>query len=177
MNLQTASKEHEVAIKAVLAVLEDEEQKKFYTGKLTKQLAGVDTLLIKLHDAVNTVDSEEDAETPIRTDNNKRIFSYIQMKAHTTEKTVNTKLQIVQDAEKEPEANTILHRVVAHLRLLEDVLNIINKDVDIISNQIITVDLTETQAKELSDRITVLVDTANTDVATLKVGLIQAKVP
>ena len=97
------------------------------------------------------------------------------MKVHTTEKTLNKKLQIVRDAENEPEANTILHRVVAHLCLMEDVLNIIIKDVDIILNQIITADLTETQAKELSDRITVLVDTANTDVATLKVGLLQAE--
>ena len=34
--LQTASKEYEAAIKAVLAVLEDKEQKKSYTDKLTK---------------------------------------------------------------------------------------------------------------------------------------------
>ena len=97
------------------------------------------------------------------------------MRVQTTEKIVNTKVQIVQDAGKELGANTILHRVVAHPCLLEDVCNIIDKDVDIISNQIITADLTEPQAKELSERITVLVDTANTDVATLKVGLIQAK--
>ena len=99
----------------------------------------------------------------------------MQMRVHTTEKIVNTKLQIVRDAEKEPGANTILHRVLAHIRLLEDVHNILNKDVDLILNQIITADLTEPQAKELSDRITILVDTANTDVATLKVGLIQAE--
>ena len=99
----------------------------------------------------------------------------MQLRVHTTEKIANTKLQMVWDVEKESGANTLLHRVVAHLRLLEDVHNIIHKDLDIVSNQIITADLTETQAKELSDRITVLVDTANTDVATLKVNLIQAK--
>ena len=42
-------------------------------------------------------------------------------------------------------------------------------------NQIITADLTDSQAKELSERINVLVDTAITDVATLKADLIQAK--
>ena len=100
--LQSASKEYEASVRAILAVLEDEDQKKSYTVKLTNQLAELDTLLIKLHNAVNTVDLEEDAETPIRSDNNKRIFSYIQIKVHTTEKTVNTKLQIVWDAGKEP---------------------------------------------------------------------------
>ena len=98
------------------------------------------------------------------------------MRVQTTEKIVNTKLQIVRDAGKEPGANTILHRVVAHLCLLEDVRNIINKDVDIVSNHIITADLKEPQAKELTERITILVNIANTDVATLKVGLIQAEV-
>ena len=96
----------------------------------------------------------------------------MQMRVQTTEKIINTKLQIVRDAGKELGANTILHRVLAHLHLLEDVRNIIDKDVDIVSNQIITADLTEPQAKELSERITFLVDTANTDVATLKVDLI-----
>ena len=70
----------------------------------------------------------------------------MQMRVQTTEKIINTKLQIVRDAGNEPGVNTILHRVVAHLRLQEDVLNIINKDVDIILNQIITSDLTEVQA-------------------------------
>ena len=46
---------------------------------------------------------------------------------------------------------------------------------DIVLNQIITADLTDLQAKQLSERINVLVDTAITDVATLKVDLIQAK--
>ena len=136
-------------------------------AKLTKQLAGLDILLKKLRDAVNTNNSEDNTEIPVRIDNNTRIFSYIQIKACTTEKTIITKLRIVWDAEKEPGANTILHRVIAHLHLLEDIGNIIDKDVDIFSNQIITADLTEPQAKELSDRITILVNTANTDVETL----------
>ena len=57
-------------------------------------------------------------------------------------------------------------RSLAHLCLLDDVCNIIDKDVDIVSNQIITVDLTDPQAKELSERINVLVNTAISDVAT-----------
>ena len=99
----------------------------------------------------------------------------MQMRVQTTEKIIHSKLQIVRDTGKEPGGNTILHRVIAHLRLLDDVCNIINKDVDIVSNQIITADLTEPQAKELSDRINVLVDTAITDVATLKADLIQVE--
>ena len=58
MKLQTASKEYEAAIKAVLAVSEDKEQKKSYTDKLTKQLADLDPILDKLYQAVNKVDSD-----------------------------------------------------------------------------------------------------------------------
>ena len=113
----------------------------------------MDTLLVKLHNAVNTVNSEEEAETPIQTDNNKRIFSYMQMKVQTVEKTVNAKLQFLRDAEKKPDANTVLHKVTANLHLLEDVFNLLNKDGDNISNQIITAELTDAQAKELIDKI------------------------
>ena len=173
--LQSASKEYEASIRAVLAVLEDEEQKKSYTDKLTKQLADLDPLLEGLHLAVNIVNSEEEVETPIPTNNNKRIFSYMQMKVHTAEKTINTKLQLVWDAEKQPETNTVLYKVTANIRLLEDVLNLVNKDVDIILNQIITAELTDAQAKELTDRITILVETANNKAALLKVNLLQAK--
>ena len=42
-------------------------------------------------------------------------------------------------------------------------------------NQLVTANLIETQAKELSDRINTLVDTAITSVATLKADLIQAE--
>ena len=54
----------------------------------------------------------------------------MQMKVQTAEKTVNTKLQLVWDAEKEPEAFTVLHKVTAKICLLEDVLNLVNKDVN-----------------------------------------------
>ena len=68
----------------------------------------------------------------------------MQMKVQTAEKTVNTKIQLVWDTEKEPEANTVLYKVTANIRLLEDVLNLVNKDMDSILSQIITTELTDT---------------------------------
>ena len=170
--LQSASKEYEASVRAILAVLDDEDLKKSYRVKLTNQLAELGTLLVKLHNAVNTVDSEEEAEIPIQTNNNKKILSYMQMKVQTVEKTVNAKLQFLRDAEKEPEANTVRHKVMENLRILDDVFNLLNKDVDNILNQIITAELTDTQAKELKDRINTLVDKTNSKTA---VNLIQAK--
>ena len=126
--------------------------------KLTKQLADLDPILEKLHQAVNKVDSNAEKEPPIQTDNNKRIFSYMQMKVQTAEKSINTKLQLVWDAEKEPEANTSHSKVIANLCLLEDVLILVNKDLDSILSQIIMTELTDTQAKELTDRISALVE-------------------
>ena len=71
--LQSASKEYEASVRAVLAVLEDEEQKKSYTDKLTNQLADLDPILERLHQAVNRFDSDAEEETPIWTDSNKRV--------------------------------------------------------------------------------------------------------
>ena len=82
-------------MKALLAVLEDEEQINTHTAKLTRQQAGVDNLLKKLQEAVKDNDLEDDTETPVRINNNKRVFSYMQMRVQSTEKIVNTKLQIV----------------------------------------------------------------------------------
>ena len=71
--------------------------------------------------------------------------------------------------------NTVLHKVTANLRLLEDVFNLLNKDGDNISNQIITAELTDAQVKELIDQINTLVDKTNRETAVLKVNLIQAE--
>ena len=68
--LQLASEQYEASIKALLAVSEDEEQINTYTVKLTKELAGLDTLLEKLRDAVKNNDSEENTEIPVQIHNN-----------------------------------------------------------------------------------------------------------
>ena len=46
---------------------------------------------------------------------------------------------------------------------------------DVVLNQLVTVDLTETQATELSERIKSLVDMATIDVANLQAELIQVE--
>ena len=63
--LQLASEQYEASVKALLAVLEDEDQNKTYTAKLTKQLAGLDTFLKKLQDAVKNNISDDDTEIPV----------------------------------------------------------------------------------------------------------------
>ena len=50
--LQLASEQYEAPVKALIEVLEDEEQINTYTVKLTKQLAELDILLEKLQEAV-----------------------------------------------------------------------------------------------------------------------------
>ena len=82
-------------MKALIAVLEDEDQISTYTVKLTKQLAELDTLLEKLRAAVQNTNLEDNTKKPPRIDNNKRIFSYMKMRVQSTEKIVNTKLNIV----------------------------------------------------------------------------------
>ena len=60
-------------MKALIAILEDEDQISTYTVKLTKQLAELDILLKKLRAAVKNTDSEDNIEIPDRIDKyNKR---------------------------------------------------------------------------------------------------------
>ena len=83
-------------MKALIAVLEDEDQISTYTVKLTKQLADLDIFLEKLRAAVENTDLEDDIKISSRINkNNKRVFSYMQMRVQSTEKIIKTKLQIV----------------------------------------------------------------------------------
>ena len=63
--LQLASEQYEASVKALIAVLEDEEQINTSTVKLTKQLAELDTLLEKLRAAVKNTGLEDDTEIPV----------------------------------------------------------------------------------------------------------------
>ena len=62
------------------------------------------------------------------------------------------------------------------MRLLNEVQQSPNENVDIVLNQLVTADLTETQATKLSERIKTLVEMATIDVATLHANLLQAEV-
>ena len=61
------------------------------------------------------------------------------------------------------------------MRLLEEVRQALDKDVDIVSNQLVTASLTETQASKLSERLKNLVNMAMVEVATLRSELIQVE--
>ena len=83
-------------MKAFIAVLENEEQIGTYTVKLTKQLAELDILLEKLRAAVKNTDSEDNIENSSQIDkNNKRVFSYMQMRVQATEKIIYKKIKVV----------------------------------------------------------------------------------
>ena len=70
--------------------MEDEDEKKSYTDKLTKQPADLDPILDKLHEAVYKFNSDAEEETPVQTDKNNRVLSYMQMKIQAAEKSLNT---------------------------------------------------------------------------------------
>ena len=83
-------------MRALVAVLENEEQIGTYTTRLTKQLGELDILTEKLRAAVGNTDSEDVTENSSRIDQNKkRVFSYMQMRVQATEKIIYTKIQIV----------------------------------------------------------------------------------
>ena len=91
LKLETAINEYKATIKAVIAVLEEEDDKKAYTDTLTLQLANLYPILDKLHEAVDKFDSDAEDETPVRTDKNNRVLSYMKMKIQAAVSVPNTK--------------------------------------------------------------------------------------
>ena len=155
-----------------LIAFSNKEQTATYTTNLTTQQAELDILAKRLRVAAG-VDSEDVTENSSRINENKRrSFSYMQMRVQATERIIYTKINIVRDAGRQPGANTVLSKVLGYIRLLDEVQQALDKDVDVVSNQLVTADLTETQATKLSERIKTLVDTATIDVATLHAKLI-----
>ena len=97
-------------MRALIAVL-NKEQTAAYTTKLTTQEAELDILVKRLR-VVAGVDPEDVTENSSRINENKRrSFSYMQMRVQTTERIIQTKINIVQDAERQPDAlkNAWLH--------------------------------------------------------------------
>ena len=107
---------------ALVAVSENKDQIATYSAKLTEQLAELDILAARLRVAAGNTDLEDVIENSSQIDTNKkRVFSYMQMRVKATEKIIYTKMNIVRDAGKQPGANTVLSKVLGHLRLLDDV--------------------------------------------------------
>ena len=164
--LETAVTEYKTAVSAVLAASEEEEIKKSFKEKLTAQLSQLDPVLNQLHDTVDAFNTPTEEETPAQTDKTNRIISCIKLKIHGAEKSIGTKLQIVWDAEKEEDAFTSLSKIGTNLQILEDVLLLVRKDLNNISNQIVNNELTDTQAKELVDEVSGIIDTNTSETAT-----------
>ena len=70
------------------------------------------------------------------------------MRVQATKRIIHTKINIVQDAGRQPGANTVLSKVLGYMQLLDEVLQSPDKDVNIVLNQLVTADLTETQANQ-----------------------------
>ena len=79
--LETAVNEYETAVSAVIAVTEEEDIKKSYKEKLTIQLAHLDPILDKLHDAVEAFNTSTEEEIPAQTDKTNQIISCIKLKS------------------------------------------------------------------------------------------------
>ena len=165
--------EYETAVLAVIAASEEEEIKKSYKEKLTAQLLQLDPILNQLHDAVDAFNPS--TETLAQTDKTTWIIACNKLKNHLAEKSINTKLKIVQNAEKEEDAFTSHSKIGANLQILEDVLLLVRKDLDNISNQIVNNELTDAQAKELVNQVTGIVDTSTSEAAILRAMFLQAE--
>ena len=107
-------------MRALIAV-SNKEQTTTYTTKLTTQRAELDILVERLRVAAG-VDPEDVIENSSWINENKRrSFSYMQMRVQTTERIIQTKINIVRDAGRQPDANTVLSKVLGYMRLLEEV--------------------------------------------------------
>ena len=72
------------------------------------------------------------------------------------------------------DALSSLLKIEANLQLLEDIIAITNKDLDVICKQIVSDELSEADVTTLIDEVTNLVDTSRETVGGLKVKLLEA---
>ena len=120
--LNSAVSEYEQAVTVVLTTLEsDPDQRAAYTTKLSEQLALVDPVVNRLHDAVDSFKRAEDPplEAAKRT---ARSISSIKLRIDPSWKLIKSKIYLVRDAEKDEEVLSSLPKVKANLQLLEDVI-------------------------------------------------------
>ena len=145
--LKAAVFDYEQAVTILLTSLEtDADQKAVYTNKLNEQMKLVDPILNKLH---NAVDSFKPATLPSPEAANKsaRILACIKLKICSTQKTIESKIALVRDTEKEEDSQSSLPKIKANLQLLEDIIAITTKELDTVCKQIVNDELSEGDVK------------------------------
>ena len=128
---------------------------------------------LMLNDLNNAVDAFKPPTLPLAQANNTaRILSCIKLKICSAHKSTESKIGLVPNAQKEVNAFSFLPKIEANLQVLEDVLAITNKDLDIICNQVVSNELSEGETATLLDEVTNLIDTSCATVVTLQAKLL-----
>ena len=87
---------------------------------------------------------------------------------------IETKIGIINNAEIEAEALNSLPKVKANLQVLEDILNITNNDLNLLSNQTLSNNLSQEQVSDLIVEVSEIINNSTHTVVKLRAKLFKA---
>ena len=76
------------------------------------------------------------------------------------QRSIKSRLNLVRDAQKEQDTLCSLPKIQANLELLEDILNLTQRDLDTICQQVIDGELKEANLTTLMTEVTALIDSS-----------------
>ena len=167
-SLEDAIKTYESSIAGIIAVsAEEEEAKRPYLDKLAEWMAKVDPVLDQLHANLKTHRVASNPPEPLG-DASNRTKLVIQMKIKLAHTQIESRLNLINTAEREEEVRTSLPKIWAYLRQLDDVQLTAKTMRNTIYEQLATGHLNDIDADALQTEATGLTEFSSDTIATSK---------
>lgn len=172
--LEQAVNQYEESIAGIFAVAaEDTDKKKAYSEKLSGQLELVNPLLDGLWNVQMTLKTPEvPPQEPTNQPSKARVT--IQLKLRLAQKSIESRLHLIQEAEKQEATQASLPLIKSNLKQLDEVQSLAERELDNICKQVVNGALNEEEMKTLQDEVTQLIDKCAQDVSALKAKFNEA---
>ena len=173
--LHQAAKNYDATIEAVMVSAQDKadaviHKEQWYKEKISEQMKEVDLLLNQLFKAVNAF--KLPVSPPSTANRAKHLLSSINFKIKAAQLCIETKTDIVSTKVIDLQAQDALPKVEASLKMLQEVMDIVKKDLDL-TEEILNVDLYDEQVEDLIKQVCEMSITTTPKVDVLHADLLE----
>ena len=170
--LEEAVTVYEESISGIFAAAgDDTEKKKLFSDKLSDQMTKVNPLLDELYLIQKTNKAATEPTVPSQSS---KLLKTIQLKVRLAQKSIESRLTLVQEAEKEETTRGSLTKVQANLDQLDEVQALAQRELDAICKQVVSGELKEADVVTLQQETEALIDHCTQSVSILKAKLKEA---
>ena len=156
----------------VVAAGDDQQRIEELTLWLTSLLDKANPLLDRLYTIQNTLKAAD--SDPVKSQSSKKGLAALQLKVRLAQKTLETRLRLLQDASKKPEVLTSSPMIQAKLKLLEELDSYSQSELDAILAMLASEDLGDADVSSFQTELADLIDATSTQISTLKERLSEA---